>query len=151
MASPGSRGLFHRGIPASGVFLNPWGMHCGDIEKVRVVARIVGCPVCPSSPTWAMLPCLRRANASRLAESLLRFQGWHENPFAPFGPVVDGNFLPGDPYKLLMRGQLAKVPLLLSAVAAEGNYVVAGEISVLTKDGVKAMIESPLSCIHCNF
>jgi len=127
MVSPGSQGLFQQAIASSGVFLNPWVLHVGDHEKVRSVARFVGCPSTADSPISGLLPCLQSADASKLAEAQLLFQEWHGIPFSPFGPVVDRTVLPEDPYKLLIQGKVAKVPLLLSCTTAEGNYVAVGE------------------------
>ena len=127
MVSPGSQGLFQQAIATSGVFLNPWVQHKGDPEKVRSVARAVGCTAAANAAISSLLPCLRTVNGSKLAEAQLLFQGWQENPFSPFGPVIDGTFISEDPYRLLIKGKVAMVPLLLSHTTEEGLYVVAGK------------------------
>jgi len=132
MVSPGSRGLFQQAIATSGVFLSPGIVSTGEPDRVRAVARSVGCPCSPESPIAALLPCLRSADPLKLAEAQLQFQGWHENPPTVFGPVVDRNFVSEHPYNFLREGNVARMPLLLSCTTAEGNYVVAGECTSIT-------------------
>ena len=129
MVSPGSRGLFHQAIATSGVFLNPWALHTGDHEKVRAVARYVGCTSSPDAPIAALLPCLRLADANKLVEATQQFYGWRKSPFSILGPVIDRNFISEDPYKLLKDGNVARIPLLLSCTTAEGNFIVSGEFT----------------------
>lgn len=126
MVSPGSRGLFQRAIASSGVFLNPWVVHTGDPEKVRAVARYVGCPCAANTPIAVLMPCLRSADPNRITEAQNLFEGWHGNPISPFGPVIDRNFVSEDPYKFLREGNVARVPLLISYSSAEARSLVAG-------------------------
>jgi len=127
MVSPGSRGLFHQAIASSGVFLNPWVLHTGSPDRVRAVARSVGCHCWADIPIAGLLPCLQQADPTRLVEAQLQFKGWRDTPAAVFGPVIDRNFVSEDPYKFLREGNVARVPLLLCVTTEEGDYIVTGE------------------------
>lgn len=116
--SPLSRNLFHRGISQSGTALNHWALQKEPGAKAKKLAIILDCPISDQ-----MLECLREKSAEVLTEKTRAFQS--QMSIAPFGPVVEKvvtetTFLHDHPYRLLLKGEFADVPWVVSNVADEG-------------------------------
>jgi para-nitrobenzyl esterase len=128
MASPGSRGLFHRAISQSGgCTIRSVGPE-QSLEKVGptmvAYAEAVGCP-----PGDGQLDCLRDAKVEDLlAKANQPAPGAGEIRRSPwsFAAVLDGprGFLPDTPKALFDRGAIARVPYMLGANNDEGTTFV---------------------------
>jgi len=102
LASPSSRGLVTRGIAESFGFANKTMPGLADAEKG---GSALGEKV--SAPTLARL---REVPADKLLETKVAMS-----------PIVDGAFLPANPYAIFAEGKEAPVPLLTGWNSDEGN------------------------------
>ncbi|CAH1379665.1 unnamed protein product [Tenebrio molitor] len=119
-----SKGLFHRGFSESGVALNSFSLQEASLQKAQRLAEAVGCP---STPTRALVDCLKQRHYKQILEQLPLFFGHLFLPFAPFAPVVEKGskpFLSEHPYSLLAKGQINDVPWLCSNTPNEGTFPV---------------------------
>jgi carboxylesterase type B len=119
-----SKGLFHRGFSESGVALNSFSLQEASLQKAQRLAEAVGCP---STPTRALVDCLKQRHYKQILEQLPLFFGHLFLPFAPFAPVVEKGskpFLSEHPYSLLTKGQINDVPWLCSNTPNEGTFPV---------------------------
>ncbi len=105
VASPGSRGLFHRAISESGGCTFRTTTRSEGEARGAELATELGCAGAADP-----LACMR---AVPVAELLARGGG--------IGPIVDGDVLPDQPRTLYDRGEFAKVPYLLGSNADEGT------------------------------
>jgi para-nitrobenzyl esterase len=138
MASPGSRGLFHRGISQSG--------GCTMFTRTRATAEAemprfetaMGC-----TEGSGALDCLRALPiASLLTPSPVDGGGPKLPGGTPyqgavawtFAVTVDGDVLPDQPRNLINAGNFAKVPYLVGSNTDEGTIFHIGEPSVKTED-----------------
>ncbi|GLV38036.1 uncharacterized protein CBL_07834 [Carabus blaptoides fortunei] len=123
LLSPLSRGLFHRGISASGTALCNWALAESPLQKTWTMGKLLGCT---QNNTHDLVECLRNKTAAEITETVKHFQPWLYNPYSPFAPSVERagkyRFLPDLPYTLLKHGQLADVPWLTSVTSEEGLY-----------------------------
>ncbi|KAE8750498.1 Carboxyl/Cholinesterase 18 [Frankliniella occidentalis] len=122
--SPLSKGLFHRVLALSGSPLNPWAQQPSALANAKRFAELANCT---GANTAAIVSCLQAKNATELVALETHFQGWQQNPFSPFAPVVDSKskrpFMPDQPARLLenKRGP-TDVPLLFSVTSEEGLF-----------------------------
>jgi carboxylesterase type B len=139
LTSPSSAGLFHKAILES----NPWALPYKTSEEAEDmawdVARYAGC--LPNN-----LDCLRSLSVDEVLEA--QNEGWNINRdmwfdnFVPFGPVVDGTFIPMQPFYALRDGRFNKVPLLTGSVAEDGVMFVYGLFSdALSSTAYKASLD----------
>lgn len=123
--SPLTENLFRNGISHSGCALNPWVIQENAKEKAHKVADHVNCT---KSDNVAMLKCLKEQPAKNLVATVPFFQAYLDNPFSPFGVVVEQPsehaFLSDFPSKILERGDIYKAPWLAAASIDEGVYPV---------------------------
>ncbi len=110
LASPASRGLFHRAISESGGCTTRQDGAAYGAEKARRIAEVVGCAGAADE-----LACLREAPVGALLDSGV-----------DVGPVVDGGFLPDQPRALFAAGDVANVPYLIGSNADEGTIFFLG-------------------------
>jgi para-nitrobenzyl esterase len=116
MASPLSKGLFHKAIGESGAFFpSPSrSMDAGSlVEAERAGVQFA------SSVGAASLADLRAKKADELLTATMK-----ANPFL-FGPIVDGHFLPAPVPAIYARGEQARVPLLAGWNSSELSSAVA--------------------------
>jgi para-nitrobenzyl esterase len=128
VASPGSRGLFHRAVSQSG------GCTVRSIAPEQAAAQIgsqmtayavaVGCP-----EGAEQLACLRQKPVSELLANAMQPMPGAGGGFDgkwTFGAVVDGpdGFLPDTPQNLFDQGKIADVPYLLGSNHDEGTTFV---------------------------
>jgi bile salt-stimulated lipase len=117
-----SKGLFHRGLSQSGVALNSFSLQEASLKKAQRLAEALGCP---STPTRALVNCLKQRHHKQIVEKVPLFFGYLFLPFAPFAPVVEKGskpFLREHPYSLLTKGKINDVPWISSNTAHEGLY-----------------------------
>lgn len=110
VASPGSRGLFHRAISESGGCTTRQRTRAEAEAAATAMATRLGCG------GGDALTCLR---AKPVADLLIA----PSDPAlgAGFGPDVDGDFMPDQPRTLYNAGEIAKVPYLLGSNTDEGT------------------------------
>ncbi len=133
LASPGSRGLFHRAITQSGacsteVMTKPDADAKGDqaIEEV-------GCADVGSDR--AVAACLREVPPARLLGTLTGVgHPLGDRRDAAWGPVAGTPDLPWQPGTALQHGLAADVPLLLGSTRHEARGIVLGGLADLTED-----------------
>jgi para-nitrobenzyl esterase len=109
MASPESRGLFHRAISQSGGCTTVRGTLTSAQRTAARFATQLGCG--EADP----LACLRQKSIVELVDSAAAFSG-------SFNVIVDGSFMPEQPRALFDRGDIAKVPYMLGSTTDEGSY-----------------------------
>lgn len=122
--SPLSKNLFKRGIAHSGTALNPWVIAEKSAEKAKRIAIELDCPICCSKK---MIKCLKEKPAEDIVRTVRLFLKFLYNPFSPFGVVVesvvnDGTFLSETPEALLEKGEINKLPMIISVTEEDGLY-----------------------------
>ncbi|XP_046417200.1 venom carboxylesterase-6-like [Neodiprion fabricii] len=121
-----TKGLFHRGISISGTALNSWGQTKGSLEKAKKLATILKCP---DNDVKVMVKCLRTRKASDIVNATSQFQGWLDNPFVPFGPVVEKGvaddeftFIDRPPIESLKSKRVQDLPWITGVVSEDGLF-----------------------------
>ena len=137
VASPKSRGLFHRAISESG--------GCTTFQQTLATAQMTGDKLaaavgCTGSGSEA-LKCLRDKPVSQLLTALPGGAG-----MSGFGPNVDGEFMPTQPRTLYDRGEIAKVPYILGSNTDEGTLFTIGT-NVTNEEMYKAAIMTRYAAI----
>jgi para-nitrobenzyl esterase len=123
VASPGSRGLFHRAISQSGGCTGGFGLlanSSGMTSLINTFAKALGCETATDQ-----LTCLRSKSIEDIlanAQQPNPTSGTGNTAFS-FTVVIDGTggFLPEDPRALFDRGDIARVPYLLGSNTDEGT------------------------------
>ena len=120
-----SRSLFTRAILQSASPLSPWALLPSKEAKRRShqLAQKVGCP--SEEKARDLLKCLQSVDPFKLVNA-----EWDpaDGPIAygvcamPFVPIIDGQFLPENPLRMLQSGQFKKTEVLLGANKDEGSY-----------------------------
>jgi para-nitrobenzyl esterase len=124
VASPRSRGLFHRAISESGGCTTVQTTKDEADASAKALATTLGCTGADA------LACLRGKSVADLLTA-----GASGN----FDPEVDGQFLPDQPRTLYDSGQVAKVPYLLGSNTDEGTLFLIGS-RVQTEDDYKVAL-----------
>ncbi|EDW28496.1 GL18918 [Drosophila persimilis] len=116
LASPLSRGLFHRAILMSGSATNHFAID--NVYWTQKLAREVGCPMYEAAD---VVQCLRDVAWTRIVEVC---KAWESFQFVnmKWNYEIDGHFLPRHPTELLAEGNFSQVPLLVSFTANELDY-----------------------------
>jgi carboxylesterase 1 len=130
--SPHSKGLFHRVIAESGAAVG--SVNKDPILGAKYVSIHVGCMEDGQHVNWTnVVECLRHKNASELninfPSGIDMFEAEHRLTFKiPVGPVVDFDFLPDIPERLIINktsesfAMFTSVDLLAGTMAADGGY-----------------------------
>jgi para-nitrobenzyl esterase len=126
VASPESRGLFHKAISQSGGCTTKNSTKAEGEQQAQTLASALGCA--GDTP----LACLRGKSVAELLGQMGR----------P-GPVVDGEFLPKQARELFDAGDVAKVPYMLGSNTDEGTLFSLGQ-AVATEDELKAALGARL-------
>jgi para-nitrobenzyl esterase len=121
LVSPGSRGLFARGIIESGAF-STWTAQPYNISSTRLAqfAANTGCAGGAGGGGAALLACLRALTA----EQVLAGDKGLTSAFLEWSPTIDGVVIPDDPRVLLAAGAAADVPLIMGYNSDEGSMFV---------------------------
>lgn len=128
IASPGSRKLFHRAISESGGCTTRQRTAAEGAATAAAIAAAVGCAGMADE-----LACLRQVSPS----ALLANQG-----DLPFGPLVDGGFLPDQTRTLFDSGKYARVPYVLGTNADEGTILFITTPTVTTEAEYLAALQA---------
>jgi para-nitrobenzyl esterase len=126
VASPLSRGLFHRAISQSGGCTFRQSTDAEARQQSSELIAEVGCDTAPDP-----LACLRALPVS----DLLPLSGG-------FGVNVDGGFLPDQPRAIFDDGDYAKVPYILGSNSDEGTLFVLGQPPVESEEEYRARLEA---------
>ncbi|XP_078676528.1 cocaine esterase-like [Branchiostoma floridae x Branchiostoma belcheri] len=116
--SPQNNGLFKRAICQSGVAMSPGMINLDPLASVRALCEYLNCR---TQDPVDMVTVLRRVSANELARAAARFTGNYTERI--WTPVIDGDFLPDDPVRLLERGSVPDRQLLLGFNQDEGAYL----------------------------
>lgn len=118
VASPLSRGLFHRAISESGGCTGRQTTLEEAQQRTAALIEKVGCGGAADS-----LACLREVPVATLLENS-----------GGFGPIVDGGFLPEQPRTLYDNGDFARVPYILGSNSDEGTLFFLGVPPIETEE-----------------
>ena len=130
LAMPAAHGLFHRAAIQSGP-----GLRANKIENATAAAtRLLDTLGVTKDDLW-------RLPAERLVEA----SGGGFGPMG-FGPVVDGNVLPANPYRALADGTAADVPVIVGCNRDEGAGALPRE---LDEAGLRARLD-PFGAEHAD-
>jgi para-nitrobenzyl esterase len=145
VASPGSRGLFHRAVSESGGCTVPLSGGKDDTAAsiaatMESFAKSLGCDKAKD-----VLACLRGKSIEDVMN--LAMQPDPSSGMAlgtPFSVVVDGpgGFLPDSPRNLFDAGDVAKVPYLLGSNNDEGTLFLLGATPPKTEDDYEAELKN---------
>jgi para-nitrobenzyl esterase len=108
---PAAKGLFHRAIAESGSSIAPGRQASLPLaeEAGRKFLSDLGA---------ADLKSARALSAEQIQRAI------HGLSLGQFRPVVDGDFLPGDPYELFDAGRFNDTPILIGSNSDEGAWFV---------------------------
>jgi len=128
VASPKSRGLFHKAISQSG--------GCTTLLATREIAQKTGATLSEklgcTGDSAAVLSCMRGKSVPELLEAATPDVG-------AFGPSVDGVFMPDQTRAIYDSGDIAQVPYMLGSNTDEGTLFVAAS-TVADEEAYKAAL-----------
>ncbi|KAK3103706.1 hypothetical protein FSP39_021177 [Pinctada imbricata] len=118
-----STGLYNRAIMMSGFGLSPRAISHQARAFTNGAARYIGCP---TSNSTNLITCMRSRKASDILRAQLHqvsHQGTNLSFYLSPGPVIDGDFLKGNPSSLIQNGNngpFKDVGLMLGTNNADG-------------------------------
>ena len=132
LASPGSRGLFHRAITQSGACATEvMTKAAADAKGTRAIEEVG----CAAASDREVVDCLRSVPVTLLRGALSDVgHPLGDRRDAPWGPVAGTPYLPWQPATAIGRGVTAPVPLLLGTTRHEARGTVLGGLPDLTDD-----------------
>ncbi|XP_077980068.1 fatty acyl-CoA hydrolase precursor, medium chain-like [Glandiceps talaboti] len=118
LMSPQSQGLFHKAILESGSPLNRWAVKLPPHSPKDIAQELAVSMDCPTSPSSALVDCLRTKDAYNLTYMAAPLIDYDEEAWLP---TVDGpgNFLPEDPFVMMKNGNYYKVPVMAGYTSSE--------------------------------
>lgn len=124
---PAAKGLFHRAIAESGSVMAP--------------ARLVPLPSAEQAGQkfLAQLGATNLASARALSAQEIQ-KAIKGISLGQFGPVPDGDFLPGQPYELFDAGQFNDTPILIGINSDEGAWFVKLAFPSATSEGFEKQV-----------
>ncbi|XP_070593978.1 acetylcholinesterase-like isoform X1 [Erythrolamprus reginae] len=119
LLAPKSQDLFAQAVIQSGTANIYWAWRTPE-EAKRLALEFVHLLGCSQDNNISIVHCLQTKNASELSqhETALFLKGGVLANF-PFMPAVDGDFLLGDPEKLMEEGQIPVKPVLMGITSDE--------------------------------
>jgi para-nitrobenzyl esterase len=146
MASPGSRGLFHRVIGESGGCTMGGALREKALDDVKAgmvaYGEAIGC-----KEGADQLACMRKVSVDDLLAQANQPSPGGGETFSTgswsFAAIIDGpnGFLPEKPSDLFDQGNIAQVPYLLGSNNDEGATFVWRSDPITTEEGYKAYLE----------
>ncbi|XP_061475114.1 cholinesterase-like isoform X2 [Rhineura floridana] len=139
LLSPASQPLFAQAVVQSGAPNAPWAWkHPENAKMVTLhVSSLLGCGEQNHS---AVVSCIQDKEAHEV------FYVWDRL----FSPTTDGDFLPGEPKKLLQTGLIQVKPLLIGITGDDGSVFISaptGEGGILTWEqllqGISILLRKP--------
>jgi para-nitrobenzyl esterase len=131
LASPMSRGLFHRAISQSGACDNQVPNLAAAQAFGAQATEDLGC-----AKAADVAACLRERPPAKLLETLANV-GWEINGRVsdrPWGPVAGTQVLPQQPGEALRNGSAARVPLLIGGTRDEMRAFATGEVAMTAEE-----------------
>lgn len=125
MLSHSSRPYFQRAVSMSGTALNYWS-HYDQIQTRNLTNVFADLAGCPNEDSEKMMDCLAEKNPVDLVSLTPPFlDDWPnpQNAFRPSVEVIEDNpdpFLTDLPENLYARGEVYKIPWIVSTVSGEG-------------------------------
>uniref|UniRef100_J3S8B1 Carboxylic ester hydrolase n=1 Tax=Crotalus adamanteus TaxID=8729 RepID=J3S8B1_CROAD len=125
--SPLSKGLFHKAISESGVAIMNLLF---DAHPEKLAKKIAESISCPTSSSAEMVRCLRGKTESDILLATLKMDftrlhlGGEEQHVILFPAVVDGQFFPKSPRKLLAEKNFHNVPCILGVNKDEFGWII---------------------------
>ncbi|MES2264660.1 MAG: carboxylesterase family protein [Pseudomonadota bacterium] len=145
LASPMSRGLFHKAVAQSSTQLTIGSILPGYIAVQRA-NEMTAAMACPASGDAAKLACLRAKSADDITSTgVFSLGSTLANKGLKHAPVVDGVVFPVNPMDAITTGQIAKVPMLIGSNRKEGNAVSATMERAKGAQLVKADVDQALN------
>ncbi|XP_032064792.1 cholinesterase-like isoform X6 [Thamnophis elegans] len=121
LLAPKSQDLFAQAVMQSGTANAFWAWRSPEEAKLLSL-KFVHLLGCSEDNNISIMHCLQTKNVSELIQhqgSLVLNQDCLLN--VPFRPIIDGDFLLGDPEKLMEEGQIQVKPVLIGKVFDEGS------------------------------
>lgn len=104
-----------------GCFIEQWPQKKLPTEQKNLVKRLAKLINCDDAVQ--AIDCIKNASTRAIADNLWNIFDFEYHPSYPWLPIIEphteGAFLHEDPFKLLARGEFAKVPILLSQTKLE--------------------------------
>jgi len=127
--SPQTDGLFQRAAALSGSALCWWANIPNQAKTAKALAEALSCPTSPSS---ALLDCLRGKKIEELMAAESSLYPWHpgtveKEPMTIWSPrsdpeAGDSAILPISPHLAMEAGQIQPVPFLIGVAETEGAW-----------------------------
>ncbi|KAJ6468143.1 Alpha/Beta hydrolase protein [Mycena vitilis] len=112
----GSKPIPFRRATAQSIGFGPTSTTEQTIALFGSAAGIIGCPASGSDA----MPCLRKASLGAIVSAINRVKG------GEFSPVIDGDFLPDLPSRLIAAGKISNVDFIGGHCTGDGNTFVGG-------------------------
>ncbi|CAF94246.1 unnamed protein product [Tetraodon nigroviridis] len=136
--TPHNKGMIRRAISQSGVALCPWGVNRNPRKLAEEIALKVNCPTDDK-----MVACLRMADPKQLTlAGSLDITGSPDHPILfslDLSPVVDGDFLPDEPYKLFHNA--ADIDYIAGVNDMDGHLFAAIDVPTINSQLVDTPID----------
>ena len=127
LATPAARGLFHRAIVQSTTFgLVRSAQEAADFAVQ--LAALLGAHPHEAAETLMHIDCARLIAAP---EEMLKASTRDNVGQAPFGPAVDGDYLPRDPVEAMRLGEANPVPVIVGNTAVEARAFTRGPLAYM--------------------
>nr|XP_046231998.1 carboxyl ester lipase, tandem duplicate 2 [Scatophagus argus] len=136
--TPRNKGLIRRAISQSGVALCPWGINRNPRRFAEEVALKVNCPT-----DSKMAACLKMTDPARLTMAgTLSLASSPDHPLVfnlALSPVIDGDFLPGEPENLFHN--TADIDYLAGVNDMDGHIFTALDVPSINSDLLETPVE----------
>uniref|UniRef100_A0ACB8EGI0 Uncharacterized protein n=1 Tax=Sphaerodactylus townsendi TaxID=933632 RepID=A0ACB8EGI0_9SAUR len=122
LLSPGSQPLFDQAVLQSGTAIASWAWVSSEEAKRRalVLAQHMGCTEDGANATVNCLQEKPMEEFQAYMSSVVDLKFFF-NP--PFVPTTDGDFLPGDPQKLVESRRFQAKPIMIGTTSDEGSFL----------------------------
>ncbi|XP_070593976.1 cholinesterase-like isoform X2 [Erythrolamprus reginae] len=133
LLAPKSQDLFAQAVMQSGTANAYWAWRTPE-EAKRLALEFAHLLGCSEDNNISIVHCLQTKNASELVqhETAVSSKSFFED--FPFTPTIDGEFLLGDPEKLMEKGQIQVKPVLVGATSDEAATYVPYIFSNITQN-----------------
>merc|ERR1712168_993156 len=136
--TPHNKGLIKRAISQSGVALCPWAVNRNPRELAEEVAMKVNCPTDDQ-----MVACLKMTDPTLLTMAGdLEINSSPSNPIVmnlKLSPVIDGDFLPGDPSTLFANA--ADIDYIIGANDMDGHLFTGLDVPSINSPLIETKVE----------